>query len=86
MNKLPEYINGVPNICGSEDLIASARNSNPVFLPQSKIDWDKVKSAFAIALHMHQPIITNPDKPLKRGRRNQQSRTYDESSGHRRQS
>ena len=65
MTKLPAYINDVPNISGSEDLIASARNSDPVFLPTSKINWDNVKSAFAIALHMHQPIIPNPDQPLK---------------------
>lgn len=64
MTKLPAYVNGVPNLSGSEGLIASARNSDPVFLPQSKIDWDNVKSAFAIALHMHQPIIPNPDEPL----------------------
>ena len=64
MTKLPAYINDVPNLSGSEDLIFSARSSNPVFLPQSKIDWDNVKSAFAIALHMHQPIIPDPDEPL----------------------
>ena len=69
MTKLPEYVNGVPNICGSQDIIASAMSRDPVFLPQSKIDWDNVKSAFAIALHMHQPIIPNPDQPLTRGRR-----------------
>ena len=29
----------------------------PVFLPESGIDFGSVKSAFAIALHMHQPLI-----------------------------
>jgi len=65
MTKLPEYVNGVPNICGSQDIIDAAMNRDPVFLPQSRINWDNVKSAFAIALHMHQPIIPNPDQPLK---------------------
>jgi hypothetical protein len=64
MTTIPEYIDGVPNISGSEDIIASAINTNPVFLPTSPIEWDKVKSAFAIALHMHQPIITDPDQEI----------------------
>jgi hypothetical protein len=64
MSELPEYIDGVPNLCGSEKLISSARSSKPVFLPESRIDWDKVKSAYAIALHMHQPIIPDPDEPI----------------------
>ncbi|MGD0078176.1 MAG: glycosyl hydrolase family 57 [Sedimentisphaerales bacterium] len=64
MTTIPEYIDGVPNISGSEELIASAINTNPVFLQTSTIKWDKVKSAYAIALHMHQPIIPNPDQEL----------------------
>jgi hypothetical protein len=64
MADLPKYVDGVPNLSGSEDLIASAKNRNQVFLPQSTIDWDNVKSAYAIALHMHQPIIPNPDQQL----------------------
>jgi hypothetical protein len=64
MTTIPEYIDGVPNISGSEDVIASAINTKPVFFPTSPIDWDKVKSAFAIALHMHQPIIPDPDQEI----------------------
>jgi hypothetical protein len=64
MTTIPEYIDGVPNISGSEDIIASALNTEPVFLPTSQIQWDKVKSAFAIALHMHQPIIPDPDEEI----------------------
>lgn len=30
----------------------------------SEIDWGRVKSAYAIALHMHQPLIPNPDQEL----------------------
>jgi hypothetical protein len=64
MDKLLAYINNVPNICGSEDIVKGAINNEPVFLPKSGINWNNVKSAFAIALHMHQPIILNPDEPI----------------------
>jgi len=64
MLELPEYVDGVPNLSGSQELIASAMSRNQVFLPESSIDWPNVKSAFAIALHMHQPIIPDPDQPL----------------------
>jgi len=33
---------------------------------ESKIDWGAVKSAYAIALHMHQPLIPDPDQELGR--------------------
>lgn len=60
MLDLPEYIDGLPNICGSEAELDAAIQENlnkPVFLPDSAIDFDNIKSAFAIALHMHQPLI-----------------------------
>lgn len=58
MNIIPEYIDGLPNICGSEDLVAEAtKNAAPVYLPESMIDFNKLKSAAAIALHMQQPLI-----------------------------
>ena len=58
MTAIPEYIEGLPNICGSEDLIGQAMSGQgPVYLPESGIDFDRTKSAFAIALHMHQPLI-----------------------------
>ena len=31
--------------------------SGPFYLPQSGIDFGRIRSAFAIALHMHQPLI-----------------------------
>jgi hypothetical protein len=64
MIKLDEYIGGVPNLSGSEEIIAGAVNNNSVFLPESRIDWNNVQSTYAIALHMHQPIVPNPDEPL----------------------
>jgi hypothetical protein len=60
MNELPEYIDGLPNISGSESLIdhviAESRN-RPVFAPNSAIDFARIRSACAIGLHMHQPLI-----------------------------
>jgi hypothetical protein len=55
---LPESIDGVPNLCGSEALIARAMGgTEPAFLPQSDVDFSAISSAFAVALHMHQPLI-----------------------------
>jgi hypothetical protein len=57
MSDLPEYMDSLPNICGSEEAINTARAQGPVYLPQSDIDFSGIKSAFAIALHMQQPLI-----------------------------
>jgi len=60
MTELPEYIDQRPNICGSEPKIESALRAHaakPVFLAESRIDFGNINSAFAIALHMHQPLI-----------------------------
>ncbi len=60
MADLPEYIDGVPNISGSEDLIERAireASDRPVFLKDSGVDFGRIRSAVAIALHMHQPLI-----------------------------
>jgi len=60
MTELPEYIDQRPNICGSEPTIESALRAHaaqPVFLTESRIDFGNINSAFAIALHMHQPLI-----------------------------
>jgi len=55
---LHETIDGLPNLCGSEDKIARAMASDaPVFMPESGIDFARLHSAFANALHMHQPLI-----------------------------
>lgn len=60
MSELPEYIDGVLNISGSEEIIANAirsRQGKAVYLPESHIDFGRIRSAFTIALHMHQPLI-----------------------------
>src|SRR3954463_10666207 len=54
----PESLDSFPNLCGSEELIARTTASTaPVFLPDSDIDFARVRCGFAIALHMHQPLI-----------------------------
>ncbi|MFQ5455967.1 MAG: glycosyl hydrolase family 57 [Nitrospirota bacterium] len=57
-NELHEYINGLPNICGMEEKISGiVKKTGPVFIPDNDIDFSRVRSAFAIALHMQQPLI-----------------------------
>ncbi|HYE34171.1 glycosyl hydrolase family 57 [Methylocaldum sp.] len=59
METLSETIDGLPNICGSESLIAQAIRDRPntVFKDTSPIGFGRIRSAAAIALHMHQPLI-----------------------------
>jgi len=67
LSSIPEYIDGLPNICGSEKLVAEAlaapasscrkTGAGAIYLPESGIDFAIIRSAFAIALHMHQPLI-----------------------------
>ena len=60
MTQLPEYVDGLPNICGAEGEIeraVAAGRERPVFLGDSRVDFGRIKSAFANALHMHQPLI-----------------------------
>lgn len=58
MSELPEYVDGLPNISGWEQLIEQqGSGAQPRYLAESKIDFGRIKSAAAIALHMHQPLI-----------------------------
>ncbi|MBN2037437.1 MAG: hypothetical protein JW768_11900 [Chitinispirillaceae bacterium] len=57
---IPEYLEGVPNISGSEEPVKKAmRNGSTkgLFGKQGGIDFGRIKSAAAIALHMQQPLI-----------------------------
>ena len=57
-NTLPECVDDLPNICGREDLIRAAlAPSEPRPSSDSRIDFARINGAFAIALHMHQPLI-----------------------------
>jgi hypothetical protein len=55
---MPEYIDGLPNICGSEERIAKAMSRpGPFYLSHSGNGLGTAQSTFATALHMHQPLI-----------------------------
>lgn len=55
---ISEQMQDRPTLCGFEREIAEARTRpGPTYLPDSGIDFDRARSAFAIALHMHQPLI-----------------------------
>ena len=55
---LPETVAGFPNLCGAEAAVAKATaHTGPAYLPESAIDFRRITSGFAIALHMHQPLI-----------------------------
>ena len=56
MPTLPAEIDGIPNISGAEPEIASALSGRPGPQPSGP-PFDGVSSAFAVALHMHQPLI-----------------------------
>ena len=58
MESLAEYVDGLPNICGQEPLISKAITAGreyPVFPDDG--DTERAASTFAVALHMHQPLI-----------------------------
>jgi len=60
MTELAEYIEQRPNISGEENQIEAAiaaAADKRIFLPESGIDFGNINSTFAIALHMHQPLI-----------------------------
>lgn len=60
MMPLEEYVEGLPNICGSETELRSvmaAQRLGSLYRGRSPVDFGRVRSAFASALHMHQPLI-----------------------------
>jgi hypothetical protein len=57
MDRIPEYVDGLPNLSGDEELIGRAlagTRPRPVF--DDPLDLDRIDAAFTIALHMHQPL------------------------------
>jgi hypothetical protein len=66
---IPERVGDLPNLCGSEDLIAQATGEGePVYLPESRVDFGGIRSGFACALHMHQPLIPAGGHDLRAAR------------------
>ena len=64
-----ENDNELPSICGAEEAITDAMaRTGPIYLPDSDIDFEDVQSGFAIALHMHQPLIPAGGPDLRTAR------------------
>ncbi len=58
MSSLPEIIDGLPNISGAEAQVEEiTRRQQPVYLPDTNLQLGRLQAVFAIALHMHQPLI-----------------------------
>lgn len=59
MNNPCLYPDDLPELAGHESDIAALLAGRPdyVYLPDSTIPFDRIRSAAAIALHMHQPLI-----------------------------
>jgi hypothetical protein len=55
---LPELVDGLPNISGAERQVEEVtRDRRPVYLHQTDLRLERMQSAFAVALHMQQPLI-----------------------------
>jgi hypothetical protein len=53
-----DIINGLPNIaCDEKGLIKPVKAKQGLYADLSKVDFERVQSAFGVALHMHQPTI-----------------------------
>lgn len=58
VDSLPEYVDGIPNVSGNEELVREVMSRPRVPLhTTSGIDFGRARSCFACALHMHQPLI-----------------------------
>ena len=59
MAELAEYVDALPNICGQEaEIEAILQQREPIiYAHETHIPFDRINSACAIALHMHQPLI-----------------------------
>lgn len=60
VSELPACVDNLPNICGSEQVIEEAiraGRSDAAPTPDGVVRLDDIDAAFAIALHMHQPLI-----------------------------
>ena len=68
MVEVPGRNDGLPNICGSEALVEEAsrsRLSRPAGSEDGAMRLEDIDSAFAIALHMHQPLIPAAEGDLR---------------------
>ena len=51
MRELPKYVDGLPNLCGSGELIEALRSGRdqPLFLGRSSVGIAGIDSAFTVA-------------------------------------
>ena len=69
VHALPHTTDNGPNICGHEPLISQAMaQPGPHYLAESGIDFQRIQSGFAAALHMHQPMIPAEGDALETAR------------------
>ncbi len=63
----PSLIDGLPNFCGSENSIIPAPDAAiaPALAPHTRMDVRNIRSALALALHMHQPTIPAGGRDLR---------------------
>src|SRR5262245_22575304 len=72
--RMPEFepeVDGMPNLSGSETALEEflhASHAVPGFLAPGSVGFGDIKSAFAIALHMHQPLIPAGGSDLRSAR------------------
>ena len=58
LRPIPEMIDGLPNFCGAEAQVEQVTgHRHPVYLHETDLRLDRLRAAFAVALHMHQPLI-----------------------------
>lgn len=58
LDPIPEIVDSLPNISGWEENVEVAtRDSEPVYLQRTPMRLERIQSAFALGLHMHQPLI-----------------------------
>lgn len=59
------YVDGLPNICGEETVVAQAIAAGRGQRAFNEMDLARLGSGFAVALHMHQPLIPAGGQDLK---------------------
>jgi hypothetical protein len=66
---IPERVGDLPNLCGSEDAVARAvGRAEPTEWLERGVDFARIRSGFACALHMHQPLIPAGGDDLRTAR------------------
>jgi hypothetical protein len=55
---IPEIVENLPNFCGAEAQAEEImRRRDPVYLHETNLRLDRLQAVFAVAMHMHQPLI-----------------------------